>query len=132
MQPGALQTVLGNLTRLQRKVHDEVVIKYDKIDNVSYNPGDASTMFKQAYEGSASLTCVCLRPDPLLCSIENQGGLTAAARRLDDIARFILWCIGCAASLANSLGVLTQVKFANLRVAKGGATRFHIRVAKVK
>ena len=72
MQPGALQNVLGNLTRLQRKVHDEVVIKYDKIDN----PGDASTMFKQAYEGSASLTCVCLRPDPLLCSIESQGGLT--------------------------------------------------------
>ena len=76
MQPGALQNVLSNLTRLQRKVHDEVVIKYDKIDNVSYNPGDASTMFKQAYEGSASLTCVCLRPDPLLCSIESQGGLT--------------------------------------------------------
>ena len=53
MQPGALQNVLINLTRLQRKVDDEVVIEYDKIDNVSYNPGDASTMFKQAYKGRA-------------------------------------------------------------------------------
>ena len=123
IQPGALQNVLINLTRPQRKADDEVVIEYDKIDNVSYNPGGASTMFKQAYKGSASLTCVCLSPDPLCASLLSRYRYNMSSEECPEIdwmtSPDALWCIGCAASLTKFLGWLTQVHFANLRIARG-------------